>query len=141
MKFIINGDPIPQARHRTYRKKGKNINYDPCSDQKSVHMVFLRNHAILFPNVAGNDYYHVSLFFYFKIPKSDSKTIRDKKLSGILQHTSTPDLDNLEKFILDCMTGIFFSDDKKVVKLQSEKKWAEKGYTEIQIEGFSYGPE
>lgn len=24
-----------------------------------------------------------------------------------------------------------FSDDKKVVRLQSEKKWSEKGYTEI----------
>lgn len=138
MKFIINGDPIPQARHRTFRRKGKNVNYDPCSDQKSVHMFFLRQHANIFPETVEKDFYHVSFLFCFKVPKSDSKSIKEKKVLGHLTHTCKPDLDNLEKFLLDCMTGIFFSDDKKVVKLQSEKKWSDKGYTEIHIEGFNH---
>ena len=101
-------------------------------------MMFIRSHARMYPDLIHKDYYHVSFVFCFKIPKSDSKKIREQKLSGALQHTCKPDIDNIEKFFLDCMSGIFFSDDKKVVKLQSEKRWSENGHTEITIEGFDY---
>lgn len=143
MKFIIQGDPTPQPRHRTKRRRAKggrlkNINYDPASDQKELCKIYMRRFLKEDLNIIYRDFFLVSFTFHFSIPKSDSKSVREKKLSGDLQHTQKPDLDNLEKFYLDCMSGIFFSDDKKVVKLQSEKKWSLEGFTEIEVVGVNY---
>jgi len=137
MKFTLNEDPIPQCRHRTVRRKNKNINYDPLSSRKRTEKLNLARYAMLDPYIAYKDFYDISMTFFFAIPKSDSKACREKKLSGEIQHTVKPDIDNLIKFILDSMNGVFFSDDKKVVKIQSEKKWAETGRIEIEINGFN----
>jgi Holliday junction resolvase RusA-like endonuclease len=138
MKFILEGEPIPQCRHRTFRRNGKNVNYDPNASHKNYVKMQMGRIVMNDPYLPYKDFYYVSLIFWFSIPKSDSKAKRKAKLGGLIQHTSKPDLDNLEKGVLDSMSGVLFSDDRKVVKLQSEKRWAEKGYTEIEINGFNH---
>ena len=138
MKFILEGDPIPQCRHRTFRRKGKNINYDPNASHKNQVKMIMGRILMNDPYLPYKDFYHVSLIFWFSIPKNDSKAKREAKLNGLIKCTNKFDLDNLEKGVLDSMTGALFSDDKKVVKLQSEKRWAERGYTEIEINGFNH---
>jgi Holliday junction resolvase RusA-like endonuclease len=138
MKFILDGEPIPQARHRTVNVKGKNRNYDPLAGHKTVDRLHLAQHAMNNPYIAYKDYYHVNFVFYFKVPNSDSKKVRALKLENALTHSVKPDVDNCIKYLLDCMNGVFFSDDKKVVKIQSEKRWAQTGYVEIEINGFNH---
>jgi Holliday junction resolvase RusA-like endonuclease len=138
MKFTIMGEPIPQARHRSFRRNGRNVNYDPLSDVKRVYQAFLLSHPDYSSSIMRNDYFHVSFIFNFPFNKTDSKKLKDKKMSGDLKHTQKPDIDNLEKFFLDVMSGIVFLDDKQVVKLHSEKRWSNIASTEIEISGFSY---
>jgi Holliday junction resolvase RusA-like endonuclease len=151
MKFIIQRPPIPQERHRTFSSKGKSWQFDPLAKKKEETRLLLARQLLLFTGdnktdeeallLRYKDFYHVSLVFVFKVCKTDSKATKKAKLEGLQKHTKTPDLDNLEKFILDCMTGVLFSDDKKVVKLQSEKKWGTEAYTEVSIEGFNFTKE
>ena len=147
MIFTINECPIAQKRHRTRKIGYRTISYDPLSKEKE-DMRFLLSRMLI--SQTGNkkvdeealylrykDFYHVSFVFTCPISKSDRKTLRNEKLKGFRNHEIKYDLDNLEKFYLDCMTGVIFSDDKKVVKLQSEKKWGETGSIEIEIHGFN----
>ncbi len=151
MKFLIQGDPISQVRHRRKTIKGKTWEFDPLAKKKEEIRYLLSKQLLskqenkeieeeaLF--LRYKDFYHVSLVFVFKVHKTDSKAIKKEKLEGSKKHTNTPDLDNLEKFLLDSMTGVLFSDDKKVVKLQSEKRWGIEACTEIDIQGFNFTKE
>lgn len=47
--------------------------------------------------------------------------------------TTTPDCDNLVKFVLDSLQGVAFVDDKLVVELYARKVWSRKPQTEIII--------
>jgi len=44
-----------------------------------------------------------------------------------------PDIDNYEKFILDCMNGIVFVDDRQVVSIRSDKRYTLNPRTEVNI--------
>lgn len=125
-------------RHRTKTVRKKTWEYDPLAGHKQTERFSLAKHAMNDPYIAYKDYYHVSFVFFFKIPNNDSKKVRSLKLENIITHNVKPDNDNAQKYLLDCMSGVFFSDDKKVVKIQSEKRWAEKGYTEVEITGFNH---
>ncbi len=150
MKFVIPGNPIPQLRHRYKMISNKMIVYDPCSKEKShiireikkqIHTAFNgtdRTLAVQAHNLTVSEYFYVSLSFYFDVPKSTTKTRLKAKLEGIEKHTSKPDLDNLEKLYLDCMTGIIYSDDAKIINLSSKKSYSTNPRTEIEVFGFTY---
>ena len=63
------------------------------------------------------------LVFVFPPLKSWSKTKMKQLESGVVLYKSTkPDLDNLQKQIFDCCTGLVFVDDSRIVRvLQMEK--------------------
>ena len=48
--------------------------------------------------------------------------------------TTKPDIDNMVKLMLDCMTGTFWQDDRQIVKLTIEKRWNEKGAIGVLIQ-------
>jgi Holliday junction resolvase RusA-like endonuclease len=52
---------------------------------------------------------------YMPIPVSKPKKWKAEALAGTIRPTTRPDLDNLLKQLKDCMTGIFWTDDKQVV--------------------------
>jgi Holliday junction resolvase RusA-like endonuclease len=145
MKFTLFEVPTAQKRHRTFRRNGKNINYDPLSKEKyslKLKMSKIMMHERMVDESVNNlpykDYYHVSFMFTFPIPKSTPKALKIEMMEGRVKHTNQIDLDNIEKYFLDSMTGVFFSDDKKVVKLQSEKRWGSEGRIDVEINGFNH---
>lgn len=48
-------------------------------------------------------------------------------------HTKTPDLDKLDRGILDCLTGVAYLDDKQVYKLDSTKLYGKEDSITIWI--------
>lgn len=91
-------------------------------------------------NLASNDSFHVSLVFWLPIPKSFNRNKKKAVLEGFVKHTTRPDLDNLEKFVLDAANGVLWADDSKIIKLSSEKNYAEIPQTFIKIEAFKSNP-
>ena len=60
----------------------------------------------------------MDISFYFKIPE----TRRNQLHTGV-PHTQRPDIDNLQKFVLDAMQGVYFNDDAVVHAGLMRKVW------------------
>ena len=69
----------------------------------------------------------LSLAFFFPRPKSHYGTGKNSELvkaSAPIHHAQKPDIDNVIKSTLDAMNGILYGDDKQVIRIQAEKRWA-----------------
>ena len=76
---------------------------------------------------------------YFGLNKEDygKKGLNKKgldKLSGAIRPTKKPDIDNIEKIILDSLNGIAYKDDSQVVESNTSKHYAEKPRVEVVLE-------
>lgn len=79
----------------------------------------------------------VSVFFtaYMPIPKSTSKRERAAILEARTPHTKKPDIDNLEKMLLDRMTALgFWEDDRLVWRVVKEKVYSDCPRWEVKID-------
>ena len=126
----ITGNPIPQKRPRFSTRNGNVVTYNSQKELKEQTQWQLkaqyRNEPLKFP-------VSVDLNFFMPIPKSTSKHLRRQMICGQYHHIKKPDLDNLEKFILDCLTGIVIIDDAQIVSKESRKMYAENPGTLIAI--------
>ena len=75
----------------------------------------------------------VSIIAYFEIT---SKKKEAEMLSNNISPTKKPDIDNIVKIVLDGMNKFAFKDDTQVIKLEVEKKYAEKPRMYIKIEEY-----
>lgn len=69
----------------------------------------------------------VSLSFFFPRPKSHYGTGKNSELvktSAPVHHAQKPDIDNVIKSTLDGMNGVLYGDDKQVIRIWAEKRWA-----------------
>lgn len=149
MRFVIPGNPISKKRHRYFVRKIKNNhtiqNYDPQSEEKKLVQGQLAYQLTKYlmssvpeiakeaSNLANNCAFEVDLTFYMSISESSTNSIRNAKSWNLIEHTLKPDLDNLEKFYLDCGIGILFPDDRYVTKVTKKKLFSDNPRTEIDI--------
>lgn len=78
----------------------------------------------------------VSIIAYFKIPKGTNKKNEELMLSGNISPTKKPDIDNIEKIILDAMNSLAFKDDNQITKLEIEKVYSEEEKVYVKIEEY-----
>lgn len=78
----------------------------------------------------------VSIIAYFKIPKGTNKKNEELMLNGIISPTKKPDIDNIEKIILDAMNSLAFKDDNQITKLEIEKVYSEEEKVYVKIEEY-----
>jgi len=126
-EFVIYGNPFALKRHRTVRTdSGKNINYDPSSGDKTS---FAWKAISKFkPKKPFNEPLMVKFIFYMPRPKNHYGTGKNKdvlKSSAPKFHTVKPDIDNLEKFLLDSLNGIYWRDDSIISTLIARKIYTE----------------
>jgi len=78
----------------------------------------------------------LALVFVRRRPKSHFRSDGRTLGAGATRYPDTkPDVDKLERAILDGLTGVAFVDDSRVVSLASVKRWAEPGEPEqVEIE-------
>lgn len=143
--FTIPGEPIPKARHRTFTRNGFTRSYDPQEKEKRRVQKFLaaqmnaalndqnKEVALQAAALAKDVALDLDITFYMPIRKSETEASRNAKLWGFDNHTSKPDLDNLEKFYLDCGNGILYPDDRYVVSVKKKKLYSKNPRTEIKI--------
>ena len=78
----------------------------------------------------------VSIIAYFKIPKGTNKKNEKLMLNGIISPTKKPDIDNIEKIVLDAMNTLAFKDDNQITKLEIEKVYSEEEKVYVKIEEY-----
>ena len=134
IKFTVFGSPQAQKRHRHY-SRGKFVRvYDPDAKDKEAFLAEAMAHR---PEAPLDQPLHVVLGFHFEHPKSHFGAGRNKdrlKPSSPVMHTNKPDCDNLAKFVLDALNGIFWKDDSVICSLTIDKHYSETAHTRVTIQ-------
>ena len=135
INLTILGNPQAQKRHR-HVNRGKFIStYDPSKDLKAdflYNAIHNNKPKALILTPIG-----IILSFYMPRPKAHYGTGKNSQIlkkSAPEAHSSKPDIDNMIKFVLDSLNGIYFKDDSQVFIITAKKLYSERPRTEIEIE-------
>lgn len=125
ISFEVPGVPNsqPRQRHALRRTKaGKTFihNYTdekhPVNTYKAVVRLCCKSAMRSIELMSGP----VEMQLLFVFPRSKAQTTKNKPMHR-LPHAKKPDLDNLEKAILDALNGVAWVDDSQVCKVLKEK--------------------
>lgn len=142
-RFTVEGTPIPQGskkgfvhpkiRNRVILVDDNAKKLKPWREQVMLTARALRPRWLRQP-IDGP--VGVGLVFVRARPKSHFRTDGVSLGAGATRFPDTkPDVDKLERAILDSLTGVAFVDDSRVVSLVSVKRWAEPGEAEkVEVE-------
>jgi len=146
MKIIIPGPPIAKERHRCGCRNRKPFAYDPQSKGEMARVRQYILHAwngafesqdqaiqLEASNLAKAESFSLTLIFALPTNDRISNSKRNAKLWGFDAHIKRPDLDNLEKFYMDCATNVIWDDDAHVNFLSSFKIDDENPHTQMII--------
>lgn len=150
MQIIIPGDPIPKARHRSSIVNKRIVIYDSQKKEKDKVSAFLKKFIIHVQNgtegyfelqqdlydILLSSYFEVEMIFYMKMPKNASEKKKKMMQENEIKHTCKPDVSNMIKFYEDCANGIIWKDDKQIVKIRAEKRYARVPFTLLNIFGY-----
>ena len=120
IRFFIPGTPVPQARPR-FTRQGWAYEPKTCKDYKKAVAQAAR--------IAWGDCepldgpVEVALIFVLPIPKSWPLKRRDAARAGTLLPLKKPDGDNLEKLVLDALTGVCWNDDMQICRCAWDKAY------------------
>jgi len=118
ISFFVPGNPKTLKRHRDVKtKSGIRLRYDPSKGDK---MDFLAKAMLHRPAEPTRAALCMELICVFPRPKNHYRTGRHSgtlKDSAPFWHISTPDADNILKFVGDALNGIFWHDDRQVMPM------------------------
>jgi Holliday junction resolvase RusA-like endonuclease len=129
VSIIIEDNPVSWRSHAGFGRRSYNPRYQEIKRFKqSISTQYTAE------PLSGKIKSHCS--FYFAMPNSWSKKKRAIILSGDRYHDTRPDATNCWKLFEDCLKGIVFPDDCKVVRFTAEKFWDEYSRIICHIESF-----
>jgi len=125
IRFTVYGAPVPKARARTVRLPNGGVkSYTPKSTRTWEELV--RYQALEHrPPRLLDDALELRAVFYLLRPKGAPKRRRWPSVR--------PDLDNLEKAVLDALQGIIFTDDARIVRKVVEKRYGDPPRVEVSV--------
>lgn len=131
ISFVLFGAPVAWKRPFHKISGGRVIVFDTQKREKEqarwqMRSYFTSNHLISCP-------VDIEMTFCFKIPSATSKARKKEMLVGMSKHMTKPDVDNVAKFYLDCLTGVVLLDDSIVFSLRATKLYSEEECVRIFI--------
>jgi Holliday junction resolvase RusA-like endonuclease len=136
----VEGQPLAKARARTVRRGNFIATYDPQEKQKKEFREKLKVEwdrvskiEMKASNLRYRALFWVDLYFELGCAKSVPNRQKMAKFWKLEGNESKPDLDNLEKYVLDCANGICFPDDSCIERLSSVKVYSENPKTTIRV--------
>jgi Holliday junction resolvase RusA-like endonuclease len=138
-EIVLWGSPLPWKRARAAVLNGsrKILFYDAQKGEKErirkqiwekINQIKSNSNYTL-----SNESLHVSFIFLLPISDRAPERARNAKLWNLAPANHKPDLDNLEKFYLDCAKGLLWQDDKQIVSMESKKRYDKNSRTIIRI--------
>lgn len=133
MEIIIHGKPIAKKRPR-FARRGKFVSTYSEQETEEEKFFLLAKEQV---KECLSGPLLIRCFFYFCRPKSHFGTGKNEgylKSSAPMVPTGKPDIDNCVKFVLDCLNGLAWQDDKQITILFAKKAYGE-AMTKIEILG------
>jgi Holliday junction resolvase RusA-like endonuclease len=129
----IPGTPIAKRRHRSAIRGGKICTYSDQKDQARAisgiaHFTFRQDNVEALQGALI-----VKMDFGMPLPIKVSKSNRKAMIRGDISPAKKPDLDNLEKMILDCLNKIVWEDDKQIVEIHSRKFYSDQPGVMVEV--------
>lgn len=134
LEFIIEGKAKPKQSFRYTRQGFKYTPRDVKQYARDVQYSFAAKYPTWVPSFLYQKPLKVEIQVYIKIPKSFSKTLKQRALAGELRPLVKPDVDNYTKNILDALNGIVYPDDKQIVELSVAKYYSDTEFVKVRIE-------
>jgi Holliday junction resolvase RusA-like endonuclease len=134
IEITIPGEPKTQQRHRTFKRGTFTGTYDPSEKDKKNFLVLCMGNK---PDRPIDSPINMELKFYSGRPKNHYGTGKNAnvlKQNAPYFNISRPDIDNLQKFVMDSLNSIFYRDDSLICLLSSVKLYDDIPRTEITIE-------
>jgi len=132
--FTIYGTPIAKKRPRFSRRGNFVTTYNSQETEEGRWLLSargeMRNNGL---NAPIESPVAMSMLFLLPIPASASKK-RLREIEDSPAHTKKPDLDNLQKFALDCLNGELYRDDSQIYEITARKEYGKQALTEITVE-------
>ena len=125
IKFTIIGSPVPKGRPRVALRGGYPVTYTPKKTETWEN--YMRFAAIQYrPEKLLEGPLSIKLHFVLIKPKSVPKK---RKYPCV-----KPDIDNLEKSVLDALEGLFYRNDSQIVRKVASKDYGEPARVEVELE-------
>lgn len=125
--FTVPGKPVPQGGMRAFAKGNKAF----ITHSKPKEIGDYRARVALAAQMSEakplDGPVELAATFFFDRPKSHygtGKNARVLKASAPRYPTGRPDLDKVERALLDALSGICFHDDSQVVEMNTAKAYA-----------------
>ena len=120
--LVINGNPVSASRPRI-RGRCRYYN-EPYKSYKTllpkeIDKLMPKDKSLLF-----EPYEPLSVEIVYEMPTPKMSKKKTASMIGAY-HTKKPDLDNLDKAILDALSCRVFKDDSQVAKLSAVKKYSD----------------
>jgi Holliday junction resolvase RusA-like endonuclease len=133
ISFFIPAIPRGQARVRHAVRGGRSFSYksdDQQADERTLEAMMMPFRP---PNPLGGAI-SIQVTAVMPIPKSKPKKWQQGVKMGHIRPTGRPDLDNIGKHVIDCLTRMrFLEDDKQVCMLSLEKLYGDSPGYQIEI--------
>ncbi|MFA7581869.1 MAG: RusA family crossover junction endodeoxyribonuclease [Candidatus Paceibacterota bacterium] len=127
LTITIPGKPIAKKRPRFFRK-GQYVGTYNDQRTEEGRWLFYAQEQIQEMIPQGTPV-ELRCVFHMPVPKGTSK----KKRESLLYHTKKPDLDNLVKFVKDCLNGVLWHDDGQVSELHAGKLYRDEPQTVLTV--------
>jgi len=136
IEFTIPGKPIAKKRPR-FARRGKFVTTYSDQETEESKVMFhimqgIKKYSDILP-LPKKYAIEIECTFYMPIPKSTSKKRSMLMSENLIAHVKKPDIDNLLKFIKDCMNEIVYHDDSQITIVHAFKKYSDDPRTEISI--------
>jgi Holliday junction resolvase RusA-like endonuclease len=128
--FEVAGDPVPQPRPRVSTQGGFARAYVPAKHPVHAYRASIAAAARAAGARVHDDGVEVVIDFVFGRPKSH---IRKSGVRHDAPRWPRQDIDNLEKSVLDSLTGVCWHDDAQVLRLVASKTYGTEGRTTVRI--------
>lgn len=119
IELTIPGKPIAKKRPRFFRRGNIVGTYNPQETEEGRWLLLASSNL---PEKPIDGPVSLKCSFIFDFPKS-----YPKKKRGEAVHITKPDLDNLVKFVKDCLNKTAWRDDSQVVSLTAKKIYDREG--------------
>jgi len=146
IKFTVPGEPKGKGRARSraaQTKAGTTViaHYTPADTVEYENLVRMAAHEAMRGAAPTPHPVCVTIDAYCSVPASWSGVKTAKALAGSILPTGKPDLDNVEKSVLDGMNKIVFRDDAAVCDVIKRKRYAAAPRVEVRVRELDGGAE